>query len=405
MKKILFTFSILFSTIAFSQTATYPGNGNNSFGGAIGKGSIAITEAGDTVIFKLNRGTSTFDSLLVFYIDEPTTATGVSSTANLSFTGTPDKYSVAVSGRFSPTQQAVLNFPASFKPDMAIVFDKDGGKLYFLYEVFGVAMMQEQGIFMVYPAGNNSAPTYTAITNKTQYGLAPTDSLNFNFMGTYIGQTASRSNEGFGDPFTGYQRTSSYNPYTVQSYLHFSSSQALPVSLVDFKASAEQGRVKINWTVAQEINIDEYQVQRSATGRDFATIATLKATNAAGSTTYNSFDASPLKGNNYYRLIIKEKGGSQVSKVIVIKNGSVKNNFAVIQAGNVLNVQLQGVPAGDYRLVVVNSNGQLIHSANINHDGADGTRQLDLKATPAKGIYRVVLQSADVKLTESIFIQ
>ncbi|MDB5193339.1 MAG: hypothetical protein JWQ96_2902 [Segetibacter sp.] len=91
--------------------------------------------------------------------------------------------------------------------------------------------MQEQGTFTISPSGTNSAPAYTQKYSKADFGVANNDTLNFNFMGTYIGPTASKYNEGFGDPFSGYQRTGSYNTYTVQSFLNFSTtSAALPVA-------------------------------------------------------------------------------------------------------------------------------------------------------------------------------
>lgn len=69
------------------QTKVYPGNSNTGFKGAIGTGNIAITDLGDSISFKLTRGTGLFDSLLVFYVDDPKTATGISSTSNLNYSG------------------------------------------------------------------------------------------------------------------------------------------------------------------------------------------------------------------------------------------------------------------------------------------------------------------------------
>lgn len=405
MRRLLFTLSVLFSTTAFAQTLLFPGNGNSNFGGAIGQGSLAITEKQDTISFKLNKGPGTFDSLLVFYIDEPNTTTGISTTSTLTFSGVPDKYSNAVTGKASLTQQAVLNFPPAFQPDLAVVFDKDGGKVFFLFQVFGMGLAQDQGTFTVSPSGTNNSPSYTATTYKSQYGLLPTDTINFNFMGTYIGQTASRSNEAIGDPFTSYLRVAGYNPYTVQSWFNFSSARALPVNLVELRATSEAGAIKVRWSAAQEINIDAYEVQRSANGRDFTTIATVKARNASTTTNYTVEDEKPLAGNNYYCLRIIERGGVQVSKVIVVRNGESRSSFNVVQAGNTLSVQLKDLAAGEYRLNIINSNGQLVQSAIMKHDGANGSHQVSLKGSPARGIYRLVLQSADTRLTHSMVIQ
>lgn len=406
MRKVLLALSLLFSVIGFTQTIVYPGNGKSGFGGAAGQGSISITELGDTVRFKLTRGPGLFDSLLVFYIDNPDVTSGISSTSTLSYTGVPSKYSNAASGRVSPIQQAILNFPAGFRPDLAVVFDKDGGRIYFLFEQFGTGLMQEQGTFPVFPQGNNASPEYTAITLKSQYGMAPGDTLNFNFMGTYIGQNASRSDEGFGDPFTNFiTRVESYNSYTVQSWFNFSSSAALPVSLVELKAVQEQQRVLIKWSVAQEININEYEVQHSTNGRDFNTIATVEARNSSIATSYSARHDAPAKGNNYYRLRIIEKGGVQVSKVIVVKLGDDASIFSITQSGNGLHLHMKGVPKGEYKMLLLNSTGQTIKSETMSHDGTNILRQVQLNGAAIKGIYSVVLQSAENRFTKRIMLQ
>ncbi|HEY5405562.1 MAG TPA: LamG-like jellyroll fold domain-containing protein [Ginsengibacter sp.] len=179
---------------------------------------------------------------------------------------------------------------------------------------------------------------------------------------------------------------------------------SLPLSLIDFKAVVAQKKVSVVWTVAQEIDIEEYMVQRSANGRDFNSIATVKASNAPGVTNYSATDANPLNGNNYYRLIIKERDGSHVSKVVVIKNASVNNSFGVVQLGNNLNIRLQDASAGDYKVMLVNSNGQLVKFATLMHNGTDATKQINVESLP-KGVYRVVLRSANINLTQSILLQ
>ena len=193
MRQLFVFAAFFFSAFSFAQRVTsYPGNGKNGFGGAVGQGSLSITETNDSVSFKLTRGPGLFDSLLVFYVDEKSTTSGISNTNNVLYQGTNNKYSVAASGTFSPAQKAPLTFPADFKPDLALVFDKDGGKIFFLADpgFGGSVLMQDQGSFDIMPSGTNSSPTYTQQISKTAIGLQSNDTLNFKFFGTYIGQTA-----------------------------------------------------------------------------------------------------------------------------------------------------------------------------------------------------------------------
>ncbi len=407
MKKVLLLTFISISTIVLGQTKSYPGNGNASFGGAVGLGSLSITDSGDSVSFMLRRGTGLFDSLLVFYIDDPKTATGISSTSGLSYqSGVPDKYSNAAAGQSPTGQQAVLNFGNNFRPDLAVVFDKDGGRIYFLFETFGFRFYQQQGTFTITPSGTNAAPTYTQKSSKADFGVANNDTLNFNFYGTYIGQNASRSNEAFGDPMTGYQRVGSYNPYTVTTFFNYSTRQAaLPVSITKINATEVNGKVSIDWVVAQEVNIDQYDLQRSANGIQFSTIASIKAKNASTSTNYNFVDATALKGINYYRIVVREKGKSQITNVVSAKVATSKASLSAYINNNRLNLKLRGLTEDVYTIKVVNTNGQILQSTTLHHDGVDATRQVNLKSTLSKGIYQVVIQSATDNNVVSFYVQ
>lgn len=82
-----------------------------------------------------------------------------------------------------------------------------------------------------------------------------------------------------------------------------SSSAPLPVELTRFGAVAKSQAVSLSWATASEKNNDHFEVQRSATGREYATIGAVKG---HGSTTmahdYSFVDSRPLAGTSYYRL-------------------------------------------------------------------------------------------------------
>ena len=78
MKKIYFLFTFFISTLAMSQT-NYPGNGKMGFLGAVGMGSISVSDNLTTVTFVLNRGMGNFTNSLVIYIDSK--AGGFSTTS------------------------------------------------------------------------------------------------------------------------------------------------------------------------------------------------------------------------------------------------------------------------------------------------------------------------------------
>lgn len=78
---------------------------------------------------------------------------------------------------------------------------------------------------------------------------------------------------------------------------------ALPVTLIAFDATARENHVALNWSTAEETNSSHFEIQRSATGRNWNTIGTAKAANISqASRIYDAIDKAPLTGSNLYRL-------------------------------------------------------------------------------------------------------
>ncbi|GEO07881.1 hypothetical protein [Segetibacter aerophilus] len=402
MKQFLLAILVFISASTFAQTTVFQGNGKSDFGGAVGKGTLNVINTPDSFSIYLNKGTGTFDSVLVLYIDTFSTA-GITSTSQLSSFGSIDKYSKATMAQ-GGTENPVLNFPTNFTPDFAIAFDKTGGKIYSFQFLFLSYVMIEGNTFAINAVGNSYGKGFS----KSELGLTPGQTIRLNFVGTYIdGNTVSRSAEGFGDPFTGYNGTArigSTQPYTIKSFYTYNSSTALPVVLKDFKASPLQEKVQLNWSVAQETNIEGYEVKRSGNGIQFSTIATVPARNNSGINSQYSFtDNNPLQGNNYYRLAIIEKDRKELSNILTVKT-NIAAKFKIQQIGNALNVQVNNLASGMYKLLIVNPLGQTLQNSSIKIDGYLN-KQIQLPTNVTKGIYRITLRSESESLTQNIFIQ
>ena len=101
---------------------------------------------------------------------------------------------------------------------------------------------------------------------------------------------------------------------------------ALPVTLTSVSATPANGGVSVSWTVNNEVNVKSYTVQRSTDGGStYTDIAMQPAKNGTAVTTYSSWDAQPVTGDNLYLVRIEAKDAgvsySQVVKV-TIGNGS-----------------------------------------------------------------------------------
>jgi hypothetical protein len=78
---------------------------------------------------------------------------------------------------------------------------------------------------------------------------------------------------------------------------------ALPVTLIAFEAAARENHVSLNWSTAEEANSSHFEIQRSATGRNWNIIGTANAANISQvNRNYDAIDKAPLIGNNLYRL-------------------------------------------------------------------------------------------------------
>jgi hypothetical protein len=102
----------------------------------------------------------------------------------------------------------------------------------------------------------------------------------------------------------------------------------LPVRFISINGTKQNKSIVVGWEVGTEVNVSNYELQRSADGNNFETIGTVTANN---SSTYQFEDKNPINGVNYYRV-----------KSVDI-NGFIQNSSTVKVAAGV-KVSLQIVP-------------------------------------------------------------
>lgn len=77
----------------------------------------------------------------------------------------------------------------------------------------------------------------------------------------------------------------------------------LPVTLVSFKAASEGTTASLSWSTASETNSDRFDIERSANGKKWDKIGSVKSNHESVTQQFYSFqDAKPLNGQNLYRL-------------------------------------------------------------------------------------------------------
>ena len=182
----------------------------------------------------------------------------------------------------------------------------------------------------------------------------------------------------------------------------FVSSSTLPVNITNLKAYQKNTSIQVEWNTQNEINMSNYEVEKSNDGSRFRKAGTIIAT---GLSMYNWFDVSPMNGNNYYRLKMIDKDGSfKYSPIVNVKIGGIKNVFTI--AGNpiknkTLVLQMENVDKGNYTISMNNNLGQQIISKTIVHESGSATQTLYL-GTLSAGIYQLNIIGNNVKVNKTI---
>ena len=175
----------------------------------------------------------------------------------------------------------------------------------------------------------------------------------------------------------------------------------LPVELIQFTASIDENRTKVNWTTASEINNDFFMVQRTPDGNLFDDVKKMKgAGNSSNVLNYQCFDEKPLSGKSYYRLKqVDFDGATSYSNLVAVNFDAVKNSLPLVIypnpqiAGGIINVQY--TVNGDAEKVlfkIYDLSGRILYSVtkDLQHNG----QALHIPTSDMKsGIYFLSAQS------------
>jgi predicted outer membrane repeat protein len=173
----------------------------------------------------------------------------------------------------------------------------------------------------------------------------------------------------------------------------------LPVDLISFTAKVNGNSTALNWVTSTERNNSKFLVKRSADGIVFEVIGSVLAKSANGSG-YNFSDFSPLRGNNYYRLIQIDLDG----KENVLGTQLVKHTFSTTfkvypnpVVGSKLNVVFG--EHGFNQIQIIDSFGKIVSSLIISEKLDDVA--IDVKDL-TKGIYLIRAIGKGKSVTQKI---
>lgn len=205
MKTLSYCALITLTLAAASSSfgTVYSGNGvtnsstQGAFNGAVGSGSLTLTDDGTTVFGTFTRGTessttASFNNNLVIYVDS--VAGGFADTSG--FKDTADGSRKAISGYNSASQNSVMTFASGFAPDYGIslrsVSGDSFGGLWQLANGGANSLLFKQNVSLS-PLNNSSAASYTFSFSLANVGLLPGQS--FSLFATFVSNTGNRSAE------------------------------------------------------------------------------------------------------------------------------------------------------------------------------------------------------------------
>ncbi len=100
-------------------------------------------------------------------------------------------------------------------------------------------------------------------------------------------------------------------PDTYMAYTFASLVLPLPVTLTRFTAAAESRTVLLSWSTTEETNSDRFEIERSQNGKQWNRIASVASQgDSRVLVNYSHVDATPLAGQNFYRLKMVDRDGT-----------------------------------------------------------------------------------------------
>lgn len=148
--------------------------------------------------------------------------------------------------------------------------------------------------------------------------------------------------------------------------IYIAGQTSLPVKLLAFNATARDNYVLVDWQASNETNSKYYVVERSADGRNFATLETVNDRGNTGSINYYSItDVQPFEGTSYYRLKQVDADGKYTySETRTVRFDKTKQLLIYPNPAST-SVKLQLKANGDnIGISITNLEGKLIYKGN-----------------------------------------
>jgi hypothetical protein len=192
-------------------------------------------------------------------------------------------------------------------------------------------------------------------------------------------------------------------------YVVLKQSTTLPVIITSARAYKKGLGNEVEWSTAAETQLSGFSVEKSPDGRKFANVAELKSKPGL-SNDYNWFDALPFTNETFYRVkSIGLNGGITYSSILRVKGNTSANDISIFPnpvINSNFNVEINGLNAGTYTLILTNIKGEVLLSRKIEYNGGNQFMNIQAGAgTIPIGVYIATISQEKelVKTTKLVF--
>ena len=227
-----------------------------------------------------------------------------------------------------------------------------------------------------------------------------TGSISFPSTGTwynlFTGATINVSTTGF--------QNVTLNP--GEYYVYVNLQNALPVSWIDFAAQYENGgAVLLNWSTANEVTNDHYDIERSTDGKNFTHVGIVSAVkNVANRSSYSFNDATAPAGKVYYRVKqVDVTGKYSFSKVVMVTTDMRTNIWHTFYTGTSVRVAMQA-DLSKVSIALHDASGKLLIQKNAGNVSNGQTIDIPV-GQYAKGLYLITVSSDQGSRTDKVMVK
>ena len=171
----------------------------------------------------------------------------------------------------------------------------------------------------------------------------------------------------------------------------------LPFKFTRIDAQQQNGTAQVSFSVANEDNVLQYQLQISKDGNSFLDAGTSTTVNAAFAGNYKISQNTISKGENWYRIVATFGDSTAMVSDIVKLIFSQSEPFFIspnpITSNGLINVSFLERAEGAYTITFVSNAGQVLFVKQIRHAGGTCSYSISPQENFASGVYYVKVKA------------